>query len=65
MNHKAVEYNLFQVAADQWQWRFQIGETVITGKARTRLKGMAERRVHQWIDRMLRMQRTELGNMNV
>lgn len=32
MNHKAVEYTLLQVAADRWRWRFQIGETVVTGK---------------------------------
>jgi hypothetical protein len=57
MNHKAVEYTLLQVAPDQWLWRFQIGKTVITGKTNTKLKGMAEHRVHDRINRMLRMQR--------
>ena len=45
MNRKGVEFTLMQVDEDRWKWRFQIGETVRTGKTQTRLLGMAAHRV--------------------
>ena len=33
MNRKGVEFTVSQVDENWWNWRFQIGETVRTGKA--------------------------------
>jgi hypothetical protein len=41
-----------------WQWRFQIGEAVSTGKTETNLKGLAAHRVQQRIDRELKKPRS-------
>lgn len=57
MNRRGVEFSLMQVEPDLWQWRFQIGETVTTGKTRTRLKGMAAHKAQQRIDIELRKPR--------
>jgi hypothetical protein len=54
MNRKGIEFTVSQVDEDWWNWRFQIGETVRTGKTQTRLMGMAARRVQQRIDRELK-----------
>jgi hypothetical protein len=40
-----------------WGWRFQIGETISTGKVKTSLKGMAAHRAQQRIDHELRKSR--------
>ena len=54
MNRKGVEFTVVQVEPGLWKWRFQIGETVTTGKTLTRLMGMAAHRVGQRIDRALK-----------
>jgi len=36
-----------------WKWQSQIGETITTGKASTRLMGITAYRVQQRIDRAL------------
>ncbi len=54
MNRRGIEFTLVQVESDLWQWRFQIGETVTTGKTKTRLRGIAAHRVQQRIDRTLK-----------
>jgi len=54
MNRKGVEFTLKQVDENEWNWRFQIGETVKTGNTQTRLMGMAAHRVQQKIDRELK-----------
>jgi hypothetical protein len=48
MNRKEIEYSL-----KLWEWQFQIGESVTTGRTRTRLMGMATQRVQRRIDRPL------------
>ena len=53
LNRKGIEYGLRHVEPELWEWEFQIGETVTTGRTRTRLKGMAARRVQLRIDREL------------
>jgi len=53
MNRKGIEFSLLLIEPGLWQWRFQIGETVSTGKTKTNLMGMAARRVNQRIDRVL------------
>ena len=57
MNRKGIEYSLVKIEPDVWRWQFQIGEAVTTGKARTRLKGMAAHRVNDRIDRALKLPR--------
>jgi hypothetical protein len=54
MNRKGVEFTLKQVDENEWNWRFQIVETVKTGNTQTRLMGMAAHRVQQKIDRELK-----------
>jgi hypothetical protein len=41
MNRKGIEFTLVQVERALWNWRFQIGEAVTTGKTQTSLMGMA------------------------
>ena len=60
MNRRGIEFTLVQVEPDVWQWQFRIGETVTTGKTKTKLKGMAAHRVQHRIDRELRKPR-DLG----
>lgn len=57
MNRRGVEFTLVQVESDLWQWQFQIGETVTTGRTKTKLKGMAAHRARQRIDIELRKPR--------
>jgi hypothetical protein len=55
MIHRGVEYFLTATAEpDVWLWRFQIGDTVRTGKTQTRLAMLAERRVQLRIDAALK-----------
>lgn len=55
MIYKGVEYSVTATSEpDIWQWRFQIGGLTTTGRTRTRLVHMAERRVHMRIDAALR-----------
>ena len=53
MNRRGVEFTLVQVDDDLWQWQFRVGDTVTTGKTKTRLKGMAARKAQQRIDHEL------------
>jgi hypothetical protein len=57
MNRRGIEFTLVRVEPDLWRWRFQIGETVSTGKTQTSLIGMAARRVRVRIDHELRKPR--------
>jgi hypothetical protein len=54
MNRKGVEFTIQLIEPGLWQWRFQIGEAVTTGKTETNLIGLAAHRVEQRIDRELR-----------
>ena len=53
MNRRGIEFTLLQVEPELWQWQFRIGQTVTTGTTKTKLKGMAARRVQLRIDREL------------
>jgi hypothetical protein len=57
MIRKGVEFTLLLIEPGLWRWRFQIGETISTGKTRTSLKGMAARSAHARIDIELRKPR--------
>jgi hypothetical protein len=53
--YKGVEYTVVATAEpDIWEWRFQIGEIVKTGRTQTRLAALAARRVQSKIDAALR-----------
>jgi len=54
MIYKGIEFTLTAVAAGVWNWQFQIGDEVITGKTEARLYLLAVRRVQMRIDRELR-----------
>jgi hypothetical protein len=63
MIHKGVEYFLTVTSEpDVWQWRFQIGDHVRTGKTQTRLATLAERRVQLKIDAALKEQGASNGS---
>jgi len=53
--HKGIQYSVAAtVELDVWQWQFQIGETVRTGKTKTSLSLLACRRVQIRIDKALK-----------
>jgi hypothetical protein len=53
--HKGIQYTIAATAEpDVWRWRFQIGDTVRTGRTQTRLAELAARRVQAKIDTVLR-----------
>ena len=55
MIYKGVEYTVMPTAEpDIWEWRFQIGDKVKTGRTQTRLAALAARRVQSKIDAALR-----------
>jgi hypothetical protein len=60
MNRRGIEFTLVQVEPGLWQWQFRIGETVPTGKTKTKLKGLAAHRAQQRIDQELKRPR-DLG----
>jgi hypothetical protein len=57
MNHRGVDFSLTQVEPGLWNWRFQIGEAVTTGRTEANLMGLAARSVQQRIDLELRKPR--------
>jgi hypothetical protein len=53
--YRGVEYTVVATAEpDVWEWRYQIGDTVKTGRTQTRLAALAARRVQSKIDAALR-----------
>ena len=55
MIYKGVEYTVVATAEpDIWEWRFELGDKVRTGRTETRLAALAARRVQSKIDAELR-----------
>jgi hypothetical protein len=55
MNYKGVGYGIARsTTPGVWNWRFQIGDKVVTGKTETKLAVLAARRVEVRIDRELK-----------
>jgi hypothetical protein len=53
--HKGIQYTISATEEpDIWRWRFEIGETVKSGRTQTRLAELAGRRVQSKIDAALR-----------
>lgn len=65
MIYKGVEYTVVATAEpDIWEWRFQIGDKVKTGRTQTRLSALAARRVQSKIDAALRAAKASASNQN-
>jgi hypothetical protein len=55
MTHKGIEYTVvFSGRPGVWNWRFEIGGVVKTGRVQTNLSLLAMRRVQLRIDRALK-----------
>lgn len=55
MIHKGIQYSIApSVDPDVWHWQFQIDGSLRTGKTKTRLAAMANRRVRLRIDAALK-----------
>jgi hypothetical protein len=58
--YKGVEYTVVPTAEpDVWEWRFQLGGRIKTGRTQTRLAPLAARRVHSKIDAALRAAKSD------
>lgn len=56
MIYKGIEYTVIAGAEPGiWEWRFQIGDEVKSGRTQTRLAELAARRVQSKIDAALRV----------
>lgn len=54
--YKGIQYTIAATdEPDIWRWRFQIGDTVRSGRTQTRLAQLATRRVETKIDAALRV----------
>jgi hypothetical protein len=63
--YKGVEYTVVATAEpDIWEWRFQIGDKVKTGRTQTRLAALAARRVQSKIDAALRAAKSSPPSQN-
>lgn len=61
MIYKGVEYIVVATAEpDIWEWRFELGNKVRTGRTQTRLAALAARRVQSKIDAELRAAKSAL-----
>jgi hypothetical protein len=53
--YKGIEFAVVATAEpDVWEWRYQIGDKIKTGRTQTRLPTLAARRVQSKIDAALR-----------
>ena len=61
--HKGVEYTVTATADPEvWEWRFQIGDKIKSGKTQTKLAALAIRRVQGKIDAALRAEKSQTPN---
>ncbi|MGC2774727.1 MAG: hypothetical protein WA418_03720 [Bradyrhizobium sp.] len=59
MIHRGVQYTVAATAEpDIWEWRYEFGDRVKTGRTQTRLAALAARRVKSKIDAALRAAQT-------
>jgi hypothetical protein len=57
--HRGIHYTVVATAEpDIWEWRYEYGSQVKTGKTQTRLAALAARRVKSKIDAALRAEKT-------
>jgi hypothetical protein len=63
--YKDVEFSVMATAEpDIWEWRFEIGGKVKTGRTQTRLAALAIRRVETKIDAALRAAKSAATNQH-
>ena len=63
--YKGVEFSVMATAEpDIWEWRFEIGGKVKTGRTQTRLAALAIRRVETKIDAALRAAKSAATNQH-
>jgi hypothetical protein len=56
--YRGIQYSVVATAdADIWEWRYEMGAQVKSGKTQTRLAALAARRVRSKIDAALRSAR--------
>ena len=61
--YKGVEFSVMATAEpDIWEWRYEIGGKVKTGRTQTRLVALAIRRVETKIDTALRAAKSAAGS---
>ncbi|MGJ4888070.1 hypothetical protein [Bradyrhizobium sp. HKCCYLR20261] len=59
MIHRGVQYTVVATAEpDIWEWRYEFGDQIKTGRTQTRLAALAARRVKSKIDAALRAAQT-------
>jgi hypothetical protein len=57
--HRGVQYTVVATAEpDIWEWRYEFGDQIKTGRTQTRLAALAARRVKSKIDAALRAAQT-------
>jgi hypothetical protein len=57
--YKGIPYTVVATAEpDIWEWRYQIGDKIKSGRTQTRLSALAARRVQSKIDAALRAARS-------
>lgn len=62
MIHRGIQFSVVATAEpDVWEWRYEFGSQVKTGRTQTRLAALAARRVKSKIDAALRATRTDQG----
>ena len=55
MIHRGVQFSVVATAEpDIWEWRYEFGDQIKTGRTQTRLAALAARRVKSKIDAALR-----------
>jgi hypothetical protein len=56
--HRGIQYTIIATAEpDIWEWRYELDNSIKTGRTQTRLAALAARRVRCKIDAALRMQK--------
>ncbi|WP_315771508.1 MULTISPECIES: hypothetical protein [unclassified Bradyrhizobium] len=67
MIHRGVQYTVVATAEpDMWEWRYEFGDQIKTGRTQTRLAALAARRVKSKIDAALRAAQTgSVSTVNV
>jgi hypothetical protein len=54
MVYKGIEYEIAPMEPGFWKWQFRIGDRIKSGRTKTNLEILADRRVRSMIDRELK-----------
>jgi len=54
MDYRGVQYEITKIEPGLWKYQFRIGAVIRTGKTKSSLELLADRRVRLTIDRLLR-----------